>query len=100
MFKNVISLLLLSIFLFLRTVDCHVISHFFSEDHIVDCEICDHIVLSDQGIPLISAIFNGVTSTSHNSFKEYKVYFCYKTSQYYSITQPQSIYNKPPPALS
>ncbi|WP_131248817.1 hypothetical protein [Aquimarina atlantica] len=94
--KNIITLFFLSTFLFLRIVNVHAISHFSDDDDQIDCELCEIIAVSYKLTPFTDSTLVEVEQKSAIDFHEYKINFCYETSQY-SITLPKSIYNKPPP---
>ena len=97
-YKNTISLFLLSAFLFLRIVNVHAFSHFSDDDHQIDCELCEIIIVSHKLTPFTDTISVEVVQKSTIDFQERKTDFCYETSQY-SITLPESVYNKPPPSV-
>ncbi|WP_109299372.1 hypothetical protein [Aquimarina sp. AU474] len=98
-YKNIISIFFISTFLFLRIVDVHVLSHFSDDNDQVDCELCEIITVSNKLTPYIGNASIEVVQKTILGFPEYKTNFCYETSQY-SITLPESVYNKPPPHFS
>jgi len=95
--KNIISFFFIATFLFLRIVDVHSFSHFSADnDDKVLCELCEIIAASNKFTPFTNSTIDEVEQKTILVFPEYKTAFCYETSQY-SITLPESIYNKPPP---
>ncbi len=94
--KN-ISLFFLLAFLFIRIADLHSYSH-FSDDDLTHCELCEIIITSNQFTPLLDSPFIEEKTHQDVVFHVIKVDLRYKTP-YYSITQPEIVYNKPPPIL-
>ena len=94
--KNIISLLFVSAFLFLRIVNAHAFSHFSDDEDQIHCELCEIIVVSHKLTPFTDSTFVDIAQKSTLDFQVYKTNFCYKTFQY-CITLPESVYNKPPP---
>ncbi len=97
--KNSILLFFLSTFLFLRIGNLHVFSHISDDsDDQLHCELCEIIAASNDLTPYTSDVFEAVVQNSEISISGHKANFCYEPSNY-SITLPESVYNKPPPAL-
>ena len=97
-YKNIISLFLVTTFLFLRVVNAHAFSH-FSDDNPeeINCGLCEIIIASNQLTPFINDTFEEIKQKSTKDYQEYKVDFDYETSAY-SITLPKNVHNKPPPS--
>ncbi len=96
-YKNITVLFFVSAFLFIRLVDAHVFSHFTDEnDDLIHCELCEIIIASNNFTPFINNASEKIGQKAIIDFPEYKIVLCYKTSQY-SVTLPESVYNKPPP---
>lgn len=98
-YKNIITLFFLSAFLFLRIVDVHAFSHFIDDDSYDDqlnCELCEIIVVSHKVTPFINSNSNDLLLNNVLEYPDYQINYCYQTSKF-SITLPESVYNKPPP---
>jgi len=97
--KNIISLLFISTFLFLRIVDFHAMSHFADDDDDqIHCELCEVISVSNKYPPVANNTIDEIEQIVIQGFPEYKIAFCYETSAYI-ISLPESVYNKPPPTF-
>ncbi|KAA1247899.1 hypothetical protein [Aquimarina sp. RZ0] len=97
--KNISILFFLSTFLFLRIGNFHVFSHISDDgDDQVHCELCEIIALSNDLTPFTNDVFEAVVQKPEIDISRYKTNFCYELSNY-SITLPESIYNKPPPGF-
>ncbi|WP_271783226.1 hypothetical protein [Aquimarina algiphila] len=96
--KNIISLFFVSAFLFLRIVDFHTYSHFSDDEDKLHCELCEIITTSHKLTPFTGNTFVEVEQKFTIYFPEHKTTFVYETS-HYSVTLPESIYNKPPPIV-
>ncbi len=97
--KNIVSLFFITTFLFLRIVDFHAISHFSDDnDDVIDCELCEIISISNEYTPVTNCTFDDSEQKVVTNFPEYNIHFCYETSSY-SVTLPESFYNKPPPTF-
>ena len=92
------ALFFLLAFLFLRIADVHTYSHFSDDDELSHCELCEMITTSNQFTPLLDGSFLEEKTQQCDSFQIIKVDFWYKTPNY-CITQPETIFNKPPPSL-
>ncbi|AXT58987.1 hypothetical protein D1816_01000 [Aquimarina sp. AD10] len=98
--KNIISLFFVSAFIFLKVVNAHAFSHFSEDDDDqTHCELCEIFTTTNQLTPFTNNSLTEIEQKFIVAFQEQKINFCYETSQY-SITQPKSIYNKPPPSKS
>jgi len=97
--RNITTLFFLSTFLFLRIGNLHVFSHFSDDsDDQVHCELCEIIAVSNDLTPFTNDVSVAVVPKLEINISKYKVNFCYELSNY-SITLPESIYNKPPPGF-
>ena len=96
--KNLISLLFLSAFLFLRVADTHAFSHFSDDEADTDCELCEIIIATQQLTPFLNqpaddaddnAIVFPESTITNQSYEEPR----------HLIVSPLTVYNKPPPLL-
>ena len=94
--KNVISLLFLSAFLFLRVANAHTFLHFQDNNVHTDCELCEIITASNEITPFLD---QSVEEESYNCLLYTRTYSLNKGYEepIHCIVTPDVVYNKPPP---
>lgn len=95
--RNVLSLFLLTAFLFFKVADLHAFSHFSDDFESHDCELCEISLDSQQFKPIIHSFDE---SEKKNDFflKKNEINIGYKVP-IFCIVYPSFIHNKPPPIL-
>ena len=96
--KNIISLLFLSAFLFLRVANVHTLSHYTDEVDKNDCELCEIITVSNQFTPFVDQIPDEIEIRSVVIPESMSLVQDYE-EPLHSIASPDFVYNKPPPLV-
>ena len=79
----------------------HAFSHFIddeSQDDLLNCELCEIITTSHKLTPFINSTGTDTLQSIVFDYPEYQTNYHYQTSKF-SITLPESVYNKPPPEI-
>ena len=95
--KQVLGLLFLSAFLFLRVANAHTLSHYSDESSETECELCEVIIVNQELTPFVDqpsddVRFNNSFFCPYDQHIGYDVPLC-------RIASPEVVYNKPPPRL-
>lgn len=96
--KNVISLVFLLAFLFLRVANVHSVSHHLDEIDTNTCELCEIITVTHQFTPFVDQSPEDIEYNLCIVPKNSSINFGYE-EPLHCIVSPDFIYNKPPPSL-
>lgn len=94
--KNIISLLFLSAFLFLRIGNTHALMHAAETSDTIDCELCEIITISNELTPVADQTPSDSDLTEIFTFDCNTPHFDYKAPLHCYVC-PDVVHNKPPP---
>lgn len=94
--KNSITYLFLVLFLSMKMMGLHVLTHSGDQDHLIHCVICDHAIVSNH-TPVVPAdlqdfTFESVEILVHNEtiITSYDFFSC-------DTITPDQLFSRPPP---
>ncbi|RPD99958.1 hypothetical protein EGM88_01455 [Aureibaculum marinum] len=94
-FKNSITYLFLVLFLSMKLIGLHTLSHSDDKDHSLDCTICDHII-SHNLTPVITTDIDDyeIENVEFVVQKEINNNYCFIAS---SSIESDQLFSRPPP---
>lgn len=95
--KNRISLVLLALFISMKLVGLHVLTHDGDKEHLVQCKLCEQAVMGNLFQPALLAETLGFQSNSSQVLVKKQIVDCY-TFIFCDNFTANPIFSRPPPA--